>query len=61
MSRSLAYILTLISVILIGTVIAAKYFGFHVPYLYDIVVAGRRFEITLLSYFLLLLPAVWRR
>ncbi len=60
MSRSAAYILSLISMVLVGTIIAGRYFGFHVPVLWDIV-AGNKFEVTLISYFLLLIPAIWRR
>jgi len=60
MSRSMAYVLSLISIVLVGTVIAGKYFGINVPVLGKIV-AGNLFEVTLLSYFMLLIPAIWRR
>ena len=60
MSRPLAYILSVISIILVGTVIAAKYFGIHVPVLGKII-SGNMFEVTLISYFLLFIPAIWRK
>jgi hypothetical protein len=59
MSRSLAYVLSIISIILVGSIIAAKYFGIHIPVLGKII-AGNMFEITLISYFMLFIPAVWR-
>jgi hypothetical protein len=56
----MAYVLSLISMILVGTVIITKYFGIDVPVLGKII-AGSRFEVTLISYFMLLIPAIWRR
>ncbi len=60
MSRSFAWVLSLISIALVGCVIAMKYFGIHIPVLGKII-SGNMFEITLISWFLLFLPAIWRR
>ena len=60
MSRSMAYVLSVISMILVGVVIAMKYLGIPVPVLGKII-SGNMFEVTLISYFMLLLPALWRR
>ena len=59
MSRSMAYVLSIISIVLVGTVIAAKYFGIHLPVVGKIV-SGNMFEVTLISYFMLFIPAIWR-
>jgi len=60
MSRSTAYVLSLISMFFVGAIIAAKYFGIHIPVISKII-SGNMFEITLISYFLLLIPAIWRK
>ena len=44
----------------VGAVIAAKYFGIHIPVISKII-SGNMFEITLICYFLLLIPAIWRK
>lgn len=60
MSRSMAYVLSLISIILVGTVIAMKYLGISIPVIGKII-SGNMFEVTLISYLMLLIPAIWRR
>ena len=60
MSRSMAYVLSIISMVLIGTIIAGKYLGFNVPILGDII-NPKKFEVAMLCYFMLLIPALWRR
>ena len=59
MSRSTAYLLTLLSVVIVGVVVVSKYFGVHVPVLGEIA-RGNYFEMTLVAYVLLLLPAILR-
>lgn len=59
MSRSLAYFITLLSIILFVVVVGMKYFGLNVPIVSDIV-SGKLFETTLLAYVLLLIPAILR-
>lgn len=59
MSRSMAFVFTLLSLILVAVVIAGKYFGISVPVL-GTIVAGKSFEVMLVAYVLLLLPAILR-
>ena len=62
MSRTLAYLITLLSLILFGLVIAGKYFGYFgmpVPVVGDLVDANR-FVTMIVAYVLLLLPSILR-
>jgi len=54
-----SFVIFLISFILAGLVILAKYFGITVPVLSDIT-AGKSFEVLLLAYILLFVGVVVR-
>ena len=62
MSRTLAYLITLLSLVLFALVITGKYFGYFglpVPVVGDIV-DGNRFITMIVAYVMLLLPSIFR-
>jgi hypothetical protein len=56
MTRSVAYVLMIVSVLIVAVVMASRYFGLHVPIIGP-VITNKALEFTLLAYWMLFITA----